>query len=154
MRSFCPHSSHFFLFPTRNLRSNSGLTAAAASLSLSTSPPTTTPPVRSVQQLIQKQSSDASGDGNDEDSAPNAGSGRKKGVIYRCETCSKVGGGTEPRPNESGRADSLTSVGWFFCGRCTDTLTASLNIGGSILLRGERRASSSCRSISKSSSSK
>ncbi|KAG8917565.1 hypothetical protein FRC00_013445 [Tulasnella sp. 408] len=72
--------------------SNSGLTAAAASLSLSTSPPTTTPPVRSVQQLIQKQSSDASGDGNDEDSAPNAGgSGRKKGVIYRCETCSKVG---------------------------------------------------------------
>ncbi|KAG9045772.1 hypothetical protein FS837_005660 [Tulasnella sp. UAMH 9824] len=70
--------------------SNSGLTAAAASLSLSTSPPTTTPPVRSVQQLIQKQSSDASGDGNDEDSAPNTGSGRKKGVIYRCETCSKV----------------------------------------------------------------
>ncbi|KAG8893737.1 hypothetical protein FRC01_013385, partial [Tulasnella sp. 417] len=70
--------------------SNSGLSAAAASLSLSSSPPTTATPVRSVHQLIQKQSSDASGDGNDEDSAPNPGSGRKKGVIYRCETCSKV----------------------------------------------------------------
>ncbi|KAG8978213.1 hypothetical protein FRB90_008553, partial [Tulasnella sp. 427] len=70
--------------------SNSGLSAAAASLSLSSSPPTAAPPARSVQQLIQKQSGDASGDGNDEDSAPNPGSGRKKGVIYRCETCSKV----------------------------------------------------------------
>lgn len=146
MRSFCPHSSLFLSFPTQNLRSNSGLSAAAASLSLSSSPPTTTPPVRSVQQLIQKQSSDPSGDGNDEDSAPNTGSGRKKGVIYRCETCSKVG--TEPRRNESNHRLTVRM------GRFTVIPTASLNTVGNILLHGEKQASSFCRSISRFSSSK
>lgn len=70
-------------------RSNSGLTLAAASLSLSASPPSTGQ-VKSVQQVMNGSAS--RGDEMDEDEAKEitTGNGKRKGTIYRCETCSKV----------------------------------------------------------------